>query len=181
MKVFKRFDNLFGEKFLKIFPRSSIFSCRTLLQFSKSNQFDCEPKGLPEKKKLLPASFIFFLPRKSNFPSQNTSIEKQKKILPVIQKSQKMNDFSRYRAILNPLRQKPSKFFSVVVIVFIWFASLAFALPMGLVFHKFDYVDDQSFSNRSNEDVDDKTTKKPFCFIDLGENDTYATAFKSYR
>ena len=75
-----------------------------------------------------------------------------------------------------PLRRKPPKLFSKVIIVLIWCLSLAFALPMGLV-HTFDYVDDPSFAS-SEEKV-----KKPFCYIDFGPNATNSTvtAFKYYR
>ena len=61
-----------------------------------------------------------------------------------------------------PLRRKPTKAFSKVVIVLIWMLSLAFALPVGYV-HSFKYVPD----NNTPEEGDEK----PFCYIDLGDGD----------
>jgi len=76
---------------------------------------------------------------------------------------------------MHPLRHRPSKLFSKVVIAVIWVAGLAFALPMGLV-HTFGYVPDNNFGAVGGD-------LKPFCYIDFGPNVTNATlvAFKSYR
>ena len=75
---------------------------------------------------------------------------------------------------MHPLRRKPTKLLSKCVIVSIWAASLAFALPMGLV-HTFAHVPvDASLGSNLT---------KPFCYIDLGgPQATNATllAFKSY-
>lgn len=59
-----------------------------------------------------------------------------------------------------PLRRKPTKMFSKLIILLIWVLGLAFALPMGLA-HKFAYVDDDVAGGQ-----------KPFCFIDFGSNAT---------
>lgn len=73
-----------------------------------------------------------------------------------------------------PLRRKPSKLCSQIVIVLIGILSLAFALPMGIV-HTFAYVPDT--------DRGDAATK-PFCRIDFG-NGTSAESgqlmFQYYR
>ena len=55
----------------------------------------------------------------------------------------KSNSFVRYRAIMYPLRRKPTKCLSKVIIVIIWLFGFAFALPMGLM-HSFVYVQDMS-------------------------------------
>ena len=100
-----------------------------------------------------------------------------------------------------PLRKKPSKLFSKIIIISIWVASLAFALPMGLV-HTFGHVPDgevPELSNITSNDViknltsdDDEmflqeqmlgTVKtKPFCYIDFGPNASNTTViiFKAY-
>ena len=88
---------------------------------------------------------------------------------------------------MHPLRRKPSKLLSKLVIVSIWALSLTFALPMGLV-HTFGYVPDQvklrEAEDRGVADPDetDPEMQKPFCYIDFGSNVTNATlvAFKSY-
>ncbi len=81
----------------------------------------------------------------------------------------------RYRAIMYPLRRKPSKLCSQIAIVLIWILSFAFALPMGIV-HTFDYVPDPSHGEGA---------LKPFCYPDVeppreggggGGNDTDASA-----
>lgn len=87
-----------------------------------------------------------------------------------------------------PLRRKPSKLCSKVVIVFIWIAGFAFALPMGLV-HTFNYVDD--FTGPAEQLVGDDgeimtvyTTQKPFCYLDFGPNPANSTKrilFNYYR
>jgi hypothetical protein len=90
--------------------------------------------------------------------------------------------FSRYRAIMYPLRRKPSKLFSKIVILLIWIAGLAFALPMGLV-HTFGYVDDP-LSFYINEQDEQVLGEKPFCYIDFGSNATQSSnlsLFKYYR
>ncbi len=88
----------------------------------------------------------------------------------------------RYRAIMYPLRRKPSKLFSKVVILLIWILGLLFALPMGLV-HTFGYVDDPRLNEKGQEVVENK----PFCYIDFGTNGENSTdmlnltVFKYYR
>ena len=88
----------------------------------------------------------------------------------------------RYRAIMYPLRRKPSKLFSKAVIFLIWILGLLFALPMGLL-HSFGYVDDPAI-NESGQEV---VRKKPFCYLDFGaaNNATLQppklTFFKYYR
>ena len=84
----------------------------------------------------------------------------------------------RYRAIMYPLRRKPSKLFSKVVILLIWILGLLFALPMGLV-HTFGYVDDHGINELGQEVIGEK----PFCYIDFGPNNTQSniTLFKYYR
>ena len=88
----------------------------------------------------------------------------------------------RYRAIMYPLRRKPSKLFSKAVIFLIWILGLLFALPMGLL-HSFGYVDDPAI-NESGQEV---VRKKPFCYLDFGaaSNATIQppklTFFKYYR
>lgn len=74
-----------------------------------------------------------------------------------------------------PLRRKPSKLFSKVVILLIWILGTLFALPMGVV-HTFGYVDDLVVAE-SGEAV-----KKPFCYIDFGPNATQTnlTLFQYY-
>ena len=68
-----------------------------------------------------------------------------------------------------PLRRKPTKLFSKIVILCIWILAFAFALPMGIV-HTFGYVDDIPGH------------QKPFCYIDFGPNATQSiTMFKYYR
>ena len=75
----------------------------------------------------------------------------------------------RYRAIMYPLRRKPTKLFSKIVILCIWILAFAFALPMGIV-HTFGMVDDIPGH------------QKPFCYIDFGPNATQSiTMFKYYR
>ena len=79
-----------------------------------------------------------------------------------------------------PLRRKPSKLFSKVVILLIWIFGLAFALPMGIV-HTFGLVEDHSYFNETGDLVQ---TTKPFCYIDFGphgQNSTMFTMFKYYR
>ena len=70
-----------------------------------------------------------------------------------------------------PLRRKPSKLCSQIVIVLIGILSLAFALPVGVV-HEFAYVPDGA------------NATKPFCRMDFG-NGTSAEAgqlmFQYYR
>ena len=80
-----------------------------------------------------------------------------------------------------PLRRKPTKLFSKVVILLIWILGLAFALPMGLV-HTFGYVDDPS-AIQTNELGQEVQGEKPFCYIDFGPNATQSniTLFKYYR
>ncbi|XP_059088190.1 RYamide receptor-like [Tigriopus californicus] len=77
----------------------------------------------------------------------------------------------RYRAIMYPLRKKPSKLFSNIVILCIWILSLTFALPLGL-FHTFGHVPDPQSPNG----------EKPFCYIDFGNTTSNATmtTFKYY-
>ena len=78
----------------------------------------------------------------------------------------------RYRAIMYPLRRKPTKLFSKIVILCIWILAFAFALPMGIV-HKFGMV-------AENDDIPEH--QKPFCYIDFGPNATQSiTMFKYYR
>ena len=79
----------------------------------------------------------------------------------------------RYRAIMYPLRRKPTKLFSKAVIVAIWFLSLAFALPMGIV-HTFD----AEYLVALSEDGSNQT--KPFCTIAFGANDTASIAAFNY-
>ena len=76
----------------------------------------------------------------------------------------------RYRAIMYPLRRKPTKLFSKIVILCIWILAFAFALPMGIV-HTFGMV----------EDIPGQ--QKPFCYIDFGPNATQfiTIGFKYYR
>lgn len=76
-----------------------------------------------------------------------------------------------------PLRRKPSKLFSKVVILLIWILGLLFALPMGFV-HTFGNVEDL----RVNEDGQEVKGEKPFCYIDFGPNATQSnlTMFKYY-
>ena len=84
-----------------------------------------------------------------------------------------------------PLRRKPSKLFSKVIIVLIWILSFAFALPMGLV-HTFGYVPDNNSVNYVEDTGGNSTiiaAEKPFCYIDFGSNVTNSTitVFKYYR
>ena len=58
-----------------------------------------------------------------------------------------------------PLRRKPTKLFSKVVILLIWIFAMAFALPMGLV-HEFTYVGEANGG------------QKPFCTFNFGTNET---------
>ena len=76
-----------------------------------------------------------------------------------------------------PLRRKPPKLFSKGVIILIWVFGLAFAIPMGTV-HTFDYVEDHSYVNETGDVIQ---TKKPFCFIDFGENATDSTMFTMFK
>ena len=86
----------------------------------------------------------------------------------------KSNQTFRYRAIMYPLRRKPSKLCSQIVIVLIGILSLAFALPVGIV-HTLEYVPD---------DARGEAATKPFCRINFG-NGTSAEAgqlmFQYYR
>ena len=73
-----------------------------------------------------------------------------------------------------PLRRKPSKLCSQIVIVLIGILSLAFALPVGIV-HTFAYV--------SDADEGDAVTK-PFCQIDFGSGPSAESGqlmFQYYR
>ena len=74
----------------------------------------------------------------------------RRKICAETEKMESLFLIIRYRAIMHPLRRKPSKLFSKAVIVMIWVLSLAFALPMGLV-HTFGYVQDQSKVSRNEK------------------------------
>ena len=67
----------------------------------------------------------------------------------------------RYRAIVYPLRKKPTKVVSKVTIIVIWLVGLAFALPMGLM-HSFDYVLDMT---RPFHQVREKNSIKKKCYI----------------
>ena len=49
--------------------------------------------------------------------------------------------FFRYRAIMYPLKRKPTKLISKVVIIMIWICGFLFALPMAYAF-TFDNVPD---------------------------------------
>lgn len=93
---------------------------------------------------------------------------------------------------MHPLRQKPSKSFSKMLIALIWVMGLAFALPMSTLY-TFSYVPDKEVSekvwelteNDTNGTSAGKSAKqmKPFCYIEQGENITVAAgiAFKAYR
>ena len=76
-----------------------------------------------------------------------------------------------------PLRRKPSKLFSKVVILLIWIFGLAFALPMGIV-HTFGHVEDYTYINETGDEVQ---VEKPFCFIDFGPNATNSTMFTMFK
>jgi len=70
----------------------------------------------------------------------------------------------RYRAIMYPLRRKPTKLFSKIIILIIWVLGLAFAVPMGIVY-TFEYVP-----------VDEEEKEqKPFCHLNFGTNATDST------
>ncbi|XP_071745532.1 RYamide receptor isoform X2 [Lepeophtheirus salmonis] len=81
----------------------------------------------------------------------------------------------RYRAIMTPLRDKPTKFVAKIVIFFIWLIGVIIALPMGL-FHRFENVFDESNGGT-----------KPFCTpvppnvnnIVVEEYDTRSEDYKS--
>ena len=80
-----------------------------------------------------------------------------------------------------PLKRKPTKLISKVVILLIWICGLLFALPMAYAF-TFDYVPESQPSSKEDEEPE----MKPFCFIDFSYNDTTQneakmTLFKYYR
>ena len=82
-----------------------------------------------------------------------------------------------------PLRRKPSKLFSKVVILLIWVCGLLFALPMAYAF-TYDMVPDERSKEPSASD--EFAQMKPFCFIDFSFNDTHIDEmkqdlFKYYR
>ena len=82
-----------------------------------------------------------------------------------------------------PLRRKPSKLFSKVVILLIWVCGLLFALPMAYAF-TYDMVPDERSKEPSGSD--EFAQMKPFCFIDFMHNDTHLNEmkqdmFKYYR
>ena len=81
--------------------------------------------------------------------------------------------YFRYRAIMYPLRRKPTKLFSKIIILIIWVLGLAFAVPMGIVY-TFEYVP-----------VDEEEKElKPFCHLNFGPNATDSTElvlFQYYR
>ena len=83
----------------------------------------------------------------------------------------------RYRAIIYPLRSKPSKLLSFSVIAVVWIASLIFAIPMGAVY-VFDYHEEHDFIS-----TEPTTHMKPFCSINFDTNTTLITenAFRYYR
>ena len=84
----------------------------------------------------------------------------------------KSKSFSfRYRAIMYPLRRKPSKLCSQIVIVLIGILSLAFALPIGIV-HKLTYIPDAARGEAAT---------KPFCQIDFGNGTAGQLMFQYYR
>lgn len=79
----------------------------------------------------------------------------------------------RYRAIMYPLRRKPTKLFSKIIILIIWVLGLAFAVPMGIVY-TFEYVP----VNEEEKEL------KPFCHLNFGPNATNSTEllmFQYYR
>ena len=84
---------------------------------------------------------------------------------------------SRYRAIIYPLRSKPSKLLSFSVIAVVWIASLIFAMPMGAVY-VFDYHEENYLSESKWT-----TDLKPFCSIDFRTNTTLISesSFRYYR
>ena len=84
---------------------------------------------------------------------------------------------SRYRAIIYPLRSKPSKLLSFSVIAVVWIASLIFAMPMGAVY-VFDYHEENYWSESKW-----RTNLKPFCSIDFKTNTTLISesSFRYYR
>ena len=78
-----------------------------------------------------------------------------------------------------PLKRKPTKLISKVVILLIWICGLLFALPMAYAF-TFDYVPEQTTLEEEEPEM------KPFCYIDFSYNDTTPneakmTLFKYYR
>ena len=80
-----------------------------------------------------------------------------------------------------PLKRKPTKLISKVVILLIWICGTLFALPMAYAF-TFDYVETESHTSQEEE----VPTVKPFCYIDFSYNDTHPnetkmTLFKYYR
>ena len=76
-----------------------------------------------------------------------------------------------------PLRRKPSKLFSKVVILLIWIFGLVFALPMGIV-HTFGPIVDHTYINETGDEVQ---ILKPFCYIDFGPNATDSTMFTMFK
>ena len=72
-----------------------------------------------------------------------------------------------------PLRRKPTKLFSKIIILIIWVLGLAFAVPMGIVY-TFEYVP----VNEEEKEL------KPFCHLNFGPNATNSTEllmFQYYR
>jgi len=78
----------------------------------------------------------------------------------------------RYRAIMYPLKRKPTKLISKVVIIMIWICGFLFALPMAYAF-TYDNVPE------SYPIPEDEAPKlKPFCYIDFSYNETHMDEFK---
>lgn len=76
----------------------------------------------------------------------------------------------RYRAIMYPLRRKPTKLFSKIIILIIWVLGLAFAVPMGIVY-TFEYVP----VNEEEKEL------KPFCHLNFGPNATNSTELLMFQ
>ncbi|XP_067647446.1 RYamide receptor-like [Eurosta solidaginis] len=63
----------------------------------------------------------------------------------------------RHRAIINPLRARPSKFFSKLILVGIWIVALFFATPSGIAFRV------ELINERYREDGIIYNVTRPFC------------------
>ena len=72
-----------------------------------------------------------------------------------------------------PLKRKPTKLISKVVILLIWICGFLFALPMAYAF-TFDNVPDWNYPIPENEEP----ILKPFCYIDFEYNKTHTDEFK---
>ncbi|XP_055323157.1 tachykinin-like peptides receptor 99D [Sitodiplosis mosellana] len=78
----------------------------------------------------------------------------------------------RHRAIINPLRARPPRYISKIIIAFIWVISLAFSIPMAIAL--------RVVKENSYQVLPDKTIEKieyPFC--NTGNMD--AEKFQQYR